>query len=397
MIKENKKSSKSVKKSSRKSTLNTTKKIFRSSSLTGLKQPTLNNRERIIRSSSLTGLKQPRSNNTEGIIRSSNLTRLKRPISNNTKRILSVLPSSSQVSPLTTSPSSQDPLRSKIVNEIELMRLQETIPNVNEIGPTKSKETIPMETDPENNLETNPNVNEIGKSQETIPIKTGPEINTESTPMEIDPESNPEVQPTGLQEIIPIPFTISFVIFGHGGIKNEAPLERFKKPDNVEQTNVSGLRFSGINNMVNRHYEETIDIYLLEKKNMNGMFEELNKQFLNFLPNHPNVKQRVTELQQRTKIGNNFFGTRENYSHKRAQKFYTGITSNEIPHRHSQLKTTGPLVKIYSIIRNGEELLKGKEIIIHTNNGITLTQIINNVTKHILIVVWLLKNKLNIL
>jgi hypothetical protein len=206
--------------------------------------------------------------------------------------------------------------------------------------------------------------------------------------MEIDPELEPG------QLTLDFSFKgiiVSFAIFGHGGVKNEIPLETFKKPDNVKQTNILGMRFSGINNIGNRKYEEDIDTFLVTNKNekTNEFIHRLDQTFLSYLSGHPDVYQRIQQLNQRSNIQNNYFGIKENYSSKNAQKIYTGASSIDITdhRRHRELTTRGPLVKIYSIIRNGREyLLPGQSIIIDTNivNGITLTQIINIVIQSVL-------------
>ena len=221
-----------------------------------------------------------------------------------------------------------------------------------------------------------------------------------STIMEVDPEYIPvemEVDPEYKPGELNLDFNfkgiiVSFVIMGHGGVKNETPIERFKKPDYVRKTNLLGMRYSGINNLVNRQYEENIDEQLSLHKNKikNELIHFLDQQFLEFLPFHRPIQNRIKEIEKKLNIKNNFFGIKENYSERNAQKYYTGINNEEIikQSRHSKLKITEPLVKIYSIIRDNRELIpEGESIIIidtKLKNGITLTEIINIVREYVL-------------
>jgi hypothetical protein len=184
--------------------------------------------------------------------------------------------------------------------------------------------------------------------------------------------------------------TISFIIMGHGGIKNEVPIETFKPPQNVLHTNILGMRYAGINNLVNRSYEENIDQSLVTKNtDIYHLIEHLNDSFVNFLVQHPDIKERVELIRKRHNIGNNFFGIKSNYTKRNAQKFYQGITEKEEAEhfRHSELKKDGPLVKIYSVLAgNKEEQLKAGESITVGNmhQNITLTELINHVTDFVL-------------
>lgn len=184
---------------------------------------------------------------------------------------------------------------------------------------------------------------------------------------------------------------VSFVIMGHGGVKNEIPIETFKLPDATKETNLLAMRYSGINNIGNRSYEENIDTFLSENKNKktDTLIQELDASFLRFLPDHPDILQRVQEIDRKLNIQNKFFGLKQNYNSRNAQKYYTGVTSQELlrGYRHPQIKMSGPLIKIYSIIINNvEQLSQGQSIIVDKNtlNGITLTEIINNVTQYVL-------------
>lgn len=208
----------------------------------------------------------------------------------------------------------------------------------------------------------------------------------------VDMEVDPDLQSKELKLDFSFKgIIISFVIFGHGGIKNQTPVETFKLPDDARETNLLAMRYSGINNIGNRSYEEEIDKFLSENKNKktDTLIQELDTSFLRFLPDHPDVLQRVQEIDRRLNIQNKFFGVKQNYNSRNAQKYYTGITSKELlrNYRHSEIKMTGPLVKIYSIvINNVERLAQGQTIVVDRNvvNGITLTEIINVVTQFVL-------------
>ena len=184
--------------------------------------------------------------------------------------------------------------------------------------------------------------------------------------------------------------TISFIIMGHGGIKNEIPIETFKIPRNVFHTNIMGMRYAGINNLVNRKYEEDIEKSLAGKDvDINKLIDSLNESFATFLVEHKDVKERVELIRKTHNIGNNFFGIKSNYTKRNAQKFYQGITEQEEQnnYRHSEIKTSGPLVKIFSIVVAGQtELLKkGESITVEgLPQNITLTEVIDRVTEFVL-------------
>jgi hypothetical protein len=189
------------------------------------------------------------------------------------------------------------------------------------------------------------------------------------------------------------PVMISIIIMGHGAIKNELPLEVFVKPNFVKRTNILGMRFSGINNIGDRLYEEEIDTFLSMNKNnlTDTLIRNLDITFLRYLqhPKNTSVKERIDIIKQRYDIKNNYFGIVENYSTRRAQKIYQGANDTEISggYRHRELTKIGPLVKVYSIKINGIEVMQqGQYIIIRDNivNGITLTQIINMVSQSFL-------------
>jgi len=185
--------------------------------------------------------------------------------------------------------------------------------------------------------------------------------------------------------------TISFIVMGHGGIKNEVPIETFKPPQNVLHTNILGMRYAGINNLVNREYEENIDKSLAAKStDIEHLIEHLNNTFASFLVQHPDIQERVELLRKRHNIGNNFFGIKSNYTKRNAQKYYQGITEKEDAEhfRHSELKQDGPLVKIYSVLseENKKEWLKAGETITVGNmhQNVTLTELIERVTDFVL-------------
>ena len=184
--------------------------------------------------------------------------------------------------------------------------------------------------------------------------------------------------------------TVSFIIMGHGGIKNEVPIETFKLPKNVFHTNIMGMRYAGINNLVNRKYEEDIEKSLAGKDvDINKLIDSLNESFATFLVEHKDVKERVELIRKTHNIGNNFFGIKSNYTKRNAQKFYQGITEQEEQnnYRHSEIKTSGPLVKIFSIVVAGQtELLKkGESITVEgLPQNITLTEVIDRVTEFVL-------------
>ena len=192
--------------------------------------------------------------------------------------------------------------------------------------------------------------------------------------------------------------TISFVIIGHGGVKNTVPLETFRKPEHhpMGQINLLGMRFAGLLNVVSKQYDEDIDTYLAHYKNTDyqSFIATLNKTFeiarqTQIESDNEYVRRAILEFLERVeilkkrypKLDDNFFGTKNNYSKRNGQKFYTGVSETEYKEqkRHSELTTRGPLVKIYSIIRGSEELLP-QDVVIRLpemKNMITLTEIID--------------------
>lgn len=192
--------------------------------------------------------------------------------------------------------------------------------------------------------------------------------------------------------------TISFVIIGHGGVKNTVPLETFREPEHhpIGHINVLGMRFAGLLNIVSKQYDEDIDTYLAHHKNteyqnfiaaLNSTFEVARQ--LQMRSDNEYVRRAILEFTERVdllkkrypKLKDNFFGTKNNYGRRNGQKFYTGVSETEYKNqiRHSELTTQGPLVKIYSVLRGRDELLSEGETITlsETKNMITLTEIID--------------------
>ena len=199
--------------------------------------------------------------------------------------------------------------------------------------------------------------------------------------------------------------TISFVIIGHGGVKNSLPLETFKSPNHkrMGQINVLGMRFAGLLNLVTRGYDEGIDEYLATDKNKDTieLLRKLNEEFnhslsVNIRSDNDETKKTIETFRSRIDalgkkipgIKDNYFGVKTNFREKNAQKFYQGISENEkkYGYRHSELTTAGPLVKIYSLLKGGTELLDKEEAIIvrGLQNDVTLTEIINKAIKQML-------------
>lgn len=233
-------------------------------------------------------------------------------------------------------------------------------------------------------------------------VEEGDEAHSSSSKMDIATDYDPEspfvpmdvVEDYGVEAPKFDPsfkgLTISFIVMGHGGIKNEVPIETFKPPKNVLHTNILGMQYAGVNNLVNRSYEENIDKSLAKKNTDIGhLIEHLNSFFVNFLVQHPDIEERVELIRKQHNIGNNFFGIKSNYTKRNAQKFYQGITEKEDTEhfRHSELKRVGPLVKVYSVlVANKTELLKKGESITLNNmhQNITLTELIERVADFVL-------------
>jgi hypothetical protein len=199
--------------------------------------------------------------------------------------------------------------------------------------------------------------------------------------------------------------TISLVIMGHGAVDNTRPLVPFRPPKHhpMGKINILGLRFSGLLNLTTTQYDEDIDQYLAKYKN--SQHEEfisiLNRTFEKALEGgvhteNENIRRIVIEFFKRVEtlrkqypqLGDNFFGTKNNYGKRNAQKYFTGITETEYKdkHRHGELTTTGPLVKIYSILRGKEELLKENVTIkmTETYNNMSMTELIDMVIDYVL-------------
>jgi hypothetical protein len=242
-------------------------------------------------------------------------------------------------------------------------------------------------------------------------------------PMEISPEKEVDISASPvLMEIVDeysdqIPtvdfdfkgLTVSFVIIGHGGVKNTVPIKTFELPIHMPmgRINVLGMRYSGLLNLVNKNYDESTDKYLADHKNENipELIKYLNEAFAMFLNGNINVngedtkeiiekrkvidefKKRVDLLKK--KIPNiEYFGAKIGFGKKNAQKFYSGISQEEFKKesRHSELTVNGgPLVKIYSILKGGKEYLKpGQTLLVSgLSDNITLTEIIDAAIKKV--------------
>lgn len=265
-----------------------------------------------------------------------------------------------------------------IMNKEKLKKFNKTQKKMNK--PTASKKYKPKKDTPMETEEASSKISSLSSGSL--------DSNSPFIDMEIDPdleskELNLDLNFRGI--------VVSFVIFGHGGIKNKIPVKTFKLPDATKETNLLAMRYSGINNIGNRSYEEDIDKFLSDNKNkkIDTLIQELDASFLRFLPHHPEILQRVQEIDRRLNIKNKFFGVKQNYNARNAQKYYTGATSKELlrSYRHPEIKMTGPLVKIYSIvINNVEQLSQDQSIIVDRDivDGITLTEIINIVTQFVL-------------
>jgi hypothetical protein len=208
--------------------------------------------------------------------------------------------------------------------------------------------------------------------------------------------------------------TISFLIIGHGNIintprLNNTVIETFKKPNNASQVSVMGLRFAGLVNLIKRDYLEFIDKELTNKiPHDNTMTVYLNKNLKMFIQGFTpeyfenqlkidkttqekeedekyiilakNLHEQINMLRNNGSLtGDNFFGVKDKFTKKNAQKRYFGADSSVF---HKEITTSGPLVKIYSITTgDGSEILSKGESIICTEpkNGDTLTKIIDDV------------------
>jgi len=197
---------------------------------------------------------------------------------------------------------------------------------------------------------------------------------------------------------------ISFVIFGHGEIVND-PKNTFTKPEIAESVNLLAIKHAGISNIGNREYEEDIGKILGTKHfNIFDFKADLNARFIKFvegfkndsnLENEPEKKKTVDRIEQlRNKYDDNFFEIEENYgsnTHKQAQKKYYGLNAIESEeknkgniYRHSQLTPNGPLIQIYSISVDDNELVKKNESVYLTlKNEINLTETIEEVVQQL--------------
>lgn len=229
-------------------------------------------------------------------------------------------------------------------------------------------------------VQSHDNSNSMDISRSFEPDQLSPYI-----PMEID------------EEYIKKPFTldltakriiISIVIMGHGGIKNQFPIDTFKSPPYLRKLDILGMRYAGINNLVNREYELMNEEFLANVKNSKTieLLDKLNRTFSEYVkekfPEHGEIRDRLDLINKRFNIHNDYFGIKENYNSRRAQKFYQGVTEKEIIHksRHPNITKMGPYVKIYSVLKDGVELLSKGETILVDNvfQNMTLTDIIQS-------------------
>ena len=207
---------------------------------------------------------------------------------------------------------------------------------------------------------------------------------------------------------------ISLIIIGHGGVisSENGIVQRFKPPENVSQTNVLGLRYAGLTNLANKVYKENIDNELQHKevlknaKNLKLFLKYYNSVYSLALNEYKKDKNgdymldifgnkiyKFPEIRIANALVDNalskknihlhgdYAGIRYNYGSTRAQKLYTGKKKNESSiFSHHQEIYERPLVKIYSVNVNGEEIQRNKglpEIIVtDIKNGVTLTKVI---------------------
>lgn len=207
---------------------------------------------------------------------------------------------------------------------------------------------------------------------------------------------------------------ISLIIIGHGGVisSENGIVQRFKLPENVSQTNVLGLRYAGLTNLANKVYKENIDnklqheevlknaknlklflkyynyVYSLAlneyEKDKNGdyMLDIFGNKIYKFPEiRHANALVDNALSKKNIHLHGDYAGIRYNYGSTRAQKLYTGKKKNESSiFSHHQEIYERPLVKIYSVNVNGEEIQRNKglpEIIVtDIKNDVTLTEVI---------------------
>lgn len=212
-----------------------------------------------------------------------------------------------------------------------------------------------------------------------------PDQSSPYIPMEIDEEyeKKPFILDLTIKRII-----ISIIIMGHGGIKNTYPIDTFKSPRYLRKLDILGMRYAGVNNLVNRVYEVMNEDFLADVKNSKTveLLDNLNKTFSEFVkeefPEQSDIRYRLDLINKQFNINNDYFGIKENYTSRRAQKFYQGVTEAEIIHerRHPNITRNGPYVKIYSVLKDGVELLsKGETILVDKIfQNMTLTDIIQS-------------------
>jgi hypothetical protein len=207
---------------------------------------------------------------------------------------------------------------------------------------------------------------------------------------------------------------ISLIIIGHGGVisaENGIP-HFFKLPENVSQTNVLGLRYAGLTNLVNKAYKEYIDNELQHEevlknaKKLKLFLKYYNYAYSFFLNEYEKDKNgdyildifgnkiyKFPKIRLANALVNNalskrnihlhgdYAGIRYNYDSTRVQKLYTGKNKNESSiFSHHQEIYERPLVKIFSVNVNGEEIQRNKGlpemIVTDITNGVTLTEVI---------------------
>jgi hypothetical protein len=216
---------------------------------------------------------------------------------------------------------------------------------------------------------------------------------------------------------------VSLVIYGHGGlamtrdkvfVPGKLINQAFKVPEGVDQVNVLGLRYAGLDNFGNRRHEMKIDHMLSKRPDIElpEFLDYLNKYYENalhhtylhekgryvldesgnYIPKFKDQLDKLAIIEKRLakkgiQVRGNMFGIREKYDKKRAQKIYTGVRLDEYsidpnqPQRHPELKIGHPLIKIFSIRVNGVEQLKpGHQIVVKgpgVKNYMTLTDVIH--------------------
>jgi len=205
---------------------------------------------------------------------------------------------------------------------------------------------------------------------------------------------------------------ISFIIIGHGGIPSSSNGEvpQFKLPENVSQTNVLGLRYAGFLNYGNVDFKKEIYKILQEneilhnEKNLKKFLKNYNKFYIHILnqqsvkgvydfQNERNANILVNDAlsKKNIRLHGDYIGIRYNYGTTRSQKIYTGKNPGELPiQSHPEEIEERPLVKIFSIKVDDQEILRNidyhhilnHEILVDDiKNGVTLTEIIEHAVK----------------